>query len=133
LTNIIAKINVIFMNFGSIVKTTGIFILAMLMLFPITRIHSDICHVANFSAPEKTQEFDVNCISAGRTDRHPATGHCTTCFFNQLLTQCLFPSIETALISESFSFCEPLSPEAISHPALERKFNRGPPAAIIIL
>jgi hypothetical protein len=118
------------MNIGGMAKTRGIFLLAVLILFPITGIHSDICHIAHSSGWQAYPEFSGNSIFVGSTGIHPESGQCTSCFFNQLLTQAMFPVVRTVFVSQTASYRERIFPKVILGCVLEHAVNRGPPAAI---
>jgi hypothetical protein len=60
---------------------------------------------------------------------NPVSDHCSACFFNLLLSQCVFPVTLKPVIAESFHPRTRLSRSATVSLAMGPKVNRGPPSA----
>jgi hypothetical protein len=115
------------MHLKDIASKAGVFLLAVLMLSAASGIHSGICHVSPL-----TQETNDSCAFAKPETCDQQTSGCNACYFNQILTQCVFSIIGTIHISESVLFHEAPFPKAALGRVLELVVNRSPPAAIVL-
>jgi hypothetical protein len=103
----------------------GIGCLAALILFSSSGIHN-LQH--NHFLPWTNLPASQDHITAKSTLKNPGTAHCTACFFNRLLNQCVFPASEKLVLTEFFCEKIDLFQETFSTPILGNAETRGPPA-----
>ena len=114
------------MRFRSTAGTIGVALLAMLILFLSTGIDDLENHIPFRGSLQALGQQFLSPLSAPNS---PEPDHCNACFFNQLLSQCLFPIFLKPALSEAFHSRARLFPKATTFLVLGPAVNRGPPQA----
>jgi hypothetical protein len=108
------------MQARSATRKAGIFILAFLMLFLASGMHSRIGHIEHIRAHSAETTADSPTFN-------PAHEQCSACLFQQFLTQCLITAVHSIHASELFLFQDSLFFDAEFRSSLKNEVNRGPP------
>jgi hypothetical protein len=111
----------------------GNFVLVLLtaqLLFLSAGIHNAASHIPVCRSMEQPSQ---ERFSSSSNLKDPVSHHCSICFFQQLLSHCVFPEHLKAVVTElshpqAFAF-----PQTTSFPSLGRKVNRSPPMSASLL